>query len=113
MNAMRDAPEHGRDNPDGIIAGVTEDVTPKPTPPADAELADPHWFREPTRREHWMAAGLFIAFGVFFVLLFFLTAGLWFRWVTLGLGVYSIVHGLGHARQARSARDAAGTDTGE
>ena len=71
-------------------------------PEADADpQADPEWFREPSRREHWIAAGLFVGFGVFFVLLFFVTAGFWFRWVTLGLGFYSILHGLGHARRAR------------
>ena len=66
----------------------------------DVEAADPDWFREPSRREHWLAAGLFVGFGVFFVLLFVVTAGWWFRWVTLGLGIYSIFHGLGHARAA-------------
>jgi hypothetical protein len=35
------------------------------------------------------------------VLLFFVTAGFWFRWVTLGLGFYSILHALRHARRAR------------
>ena len=69
------------------------------------EAADPAWFRGPSRREHWLAAGLFVAFGVFFVLLFVVTAGWWFRWVTLGLGVYSVLHGLGHARDAAAARD--------
>ena len=69
------------------------------------EQAHPEWFREPTRREHWIAAALFVGFGVFFVLLFLVTYGFWFRWVTLGLGLYSVVHGLGHARDARrSAR---------
>jgi hypothetical protein len=71
-----------------------------PDSPPDGE-ADPQWFREPTRREHWLAAGLFVAFGVFFVLLFFVTYGFWFRWVTLGLGLYSLLHGLRHARDAR------------
>ena len=47
-----------------------------------------------------MAAGLFVGFGVFFVLLFVVTDGFWFRWVTLGLGLYSILHGLRHARTA-------------
>ena len=67
------------------------------------DAADPDWFREPSRREHWLAAGLFVGFGVFFVLLFVVTAGWWFRWVTLGLGIYSVFHGLGHARDARRA----------
>ena len=72
------------------------------TPPADAppDAADPHWFREPTPREHWIGAGLFVGFGVFFVLLFVVSAGFWFRWVVLGLGGYSILHGLRHALDA-------------
>ena len=73
----------------------------RPDPTETTEVADPQWFRGPTRREHLLAAGLFVAFGLFFVLLFFVTAGFWFRWVTLGLGFYSILHGLGHARRAR------------
>ena len=72
--------------------------------PVQREAADPEWFREPSRREHWLAAALFVAFGIFFVLLFVVTAGWWFRWVTLALGVYSVVHGLGHARDAVRAR---------
>ena len=69
----------------------------------DPNVADPHWFREPSRREHWFAAGLFVAFGVFFVLFFVVTDGFWFRWVTLGLGLYSVLHGLRHARSAAGA----------
>jgi len=65
---------------------------------------EPEWFREPTPREHWIAAWLFVGFGVFFVLLFFVTYGFWFRWVTLALGGYSVVHGFNHARDARRAR---------
>ncbi len=56
------------------------------------------WFREPTRREHGMAAALFVFFGIFFLALFIVVAGWWFRWVIAGLGVYSILHGAGHAR---------------
>jgi hypothetical protein len=62
---------------------------------------DEEWFREPTAREHRIAAALFVSFGVFFVLFFFVTAGFWFRWVTLVLGIYSILHGMHHARDAR------------
>lgn len=75
---------------------------PAPDAPPEAE-ADPQWFRPPTPREHWIAAALFVGFGVFFVLLFFVTYGFWFRWVTLGLGFYSVLHGLRHARMARHA----------
>jgi hypothetical protein len=81
-------------------------ANPDPSAPAGIpDAADPRWFRPPSRRERWMAAGLFVGFGVFFVLLFFVTAGFWFRWVTLGLGFYSVLHGLGYARSA--ARPAA------
>lgn len=70
-------------------------------PQEPQEQAHPEWFRESTPREHWIAAALFVGFGLFFILLFYVTAGLWFRWVTLGLGFYSILHGLRHARDAR------------
>ena len=60
------------------------------------------WFRDPDRREHRIAGGLFIGFGVFFVLLFFVLVGWWFRWVILGLGVYSCLVGIRHARNVRS-----------
>jgi hypothetical protein len=56
------------------------------------------WFRPPTRREHRIAAALFVGFGLFFVALFLVTEGFWFRWVVLALGVYSILHGVRHAR---------------
>ena len=65
------------------------------------EAADAEWFREPTRREHWIAAALFVAFGAFFCVLFVVLSGWWFRWVVLGLGVLSALHGLWHAIAAR------------
>jgi len=73
-----------------------------PEHPSNPEtpLADEQWFREPTRREHLIAAGLFVGFGIFFVLLFLLQRGWWFRWCILGLGVISIVHGLRHGVDA-------------
>ena len=67
--------------------------------------ADPDWFREPTPREHRIAAALFIGFGVFFVLLFLVQSGWWFRWVILGLGVISTIHGARHALDARKRFD--------
>jgi fatty acid desaturase len=67
------------------------------------EAADPDWFREPTPREHRMAAALFVAFGVFFALSFVVLSGWWFRWVILGLGVLSALHGLWHAAASRRA----------
>jgi hypothetical protein len=75
------------------------DTTSQPT-----EIADPRWFREPTPREHKLAAALFVAFGVFFVALFVVLSGWWFRWVILGLGVISILHGLWHAVEARPVK---------
>ena len=68
------------------------------------EAANPEWFREPTRREHRIAAGVFVGTGVFWIILFFVLAGWWFRWVIIVLGVYSILHGLRHARDARRAK---------
>src|SRR4051812_44439646 len=78
-------------------------LPPDPTsqPP---EIADPRWFREPTPREHKLAAALFVAFGVFFAALFVVLSGWWFRWVILGLGVISILHGLWHAVEARPVK---------
>ena len=73
---------------------------PDPTREPATEEANPEWFREPTPREHWIAAWLFVGFGVFFVLLFVVTYGFWFRWVTLGLAGWSVLYALGHARRA-------------
>jgi len=67
-------------------------------PAAVAAAAQADWFRPPTRREHGMAAALFVFFGLFFLALFVVTSGWWFRWVIAGLGIYSILHGAGHAR---------------
>jgi hypothetical protein len=65
------------------------------------ELADPNWFREPTRREHIIAAAIFIGFGLFFFLFSFVWVDRWFRWAIVGLSVISVLYGLGHARDAR------------
>ncbi len=61
------------------------------------EISDPTWFREPTRREHFIGAALFVGFGLFFVALYVVLAGLGFRWVILGLGIFSILRGCWHA----------------
>ena len=76
----RDMDEHGASNPDADVGAGAD------------------WFRPPTRREHRIAAFLFVGFGLFFVALFLVTAGFWFRWVVLALGVYSVLHGVRHAR---------------
>ena len=68
------------------------------------DVADPRWFREPSRREHWLAAGLFVGFGAFFVMLFLVQRGWWFRWIVLGMGVLSVLRGLRHARSALRGR---------
>jgi fatty acid desaturase len=58
------------------------------------------WFREPSRREHWIAGALFVGFGIFFLLLFAVQRGWWFAWVVMGLGIISILHGLRHMLDA-------------
>jgi hypothetical protein len=74
---------------------VTEDLKAH-----SPEAADADWFRPPTRRERWIAAGLFLGFGAFFFAYSFVWTGSWFRWAILGLGVWSVVYALGHARRA-------------
>jgi len=70
--------------------------------PANAsEAAHPDWFRPPTRREHWMAFGLFLGFGLFFLALFILHRNWLFRWIILGLGFWSIYGAFRHAVDAR------------
>jgi hypothetical protein len=70
----------------------------------DGEAADPEWFREPTRREHWIGAALFSGFGLFFLLFFFVERGSGFRWIILGLAVISLGRGLRHAVKALRRR---------
>jgi hypothetical protein len=62
------------------------------------EVSDPSWFRAPSPRERKIAAALFIGFGLFFVALFVVLSGWWFRWVILGMGGYSILEGIRHLR---------------
>lgn len=76
-----------------------DDVDQQPTP----ELAHPEVFRGPTPREHRIAAALFVGFGLFFAMSYVVLSGWWFRWVILGLGVWSVVIGLRHWRDARAA----------
>lgn len=76
----------------GILA--TDPIEP------DSAAADEEWFREPTRREHVIAAGLFVGFGAFFVVWFGVQSGWWFRWVILGLGLVSLYHGVRHGVDA-------------
>ena len=60
------------------------------------EASDPDWFRAPTVRERRIGAALFIGFGIFFLALFVVLSGWWFRWVILVLGGYSILVGFRH-----------------
>ena len=69
----------------------------------DDQPGDPAVFRAPTPREHRIAAGLFVGFAVFFLLLHVVLSGWWFRWVILGLAVWSLLYGLRHWADARSA----------
>jgi fatty acid desaturase len=62
---------------------------------SDAER-NPDWFRAPTMRERRIAAALFAGFGLFFIALFFVLSGWWFRWVILVLAGYSILAGVRH-----------------
>lgn len=79
-------------------------------PLADPDAPEDAWFREPNRREHLIGAGVFLGFGLFFLLLFPVLAGWGFRWVIAGLGLWSILRGLGHircaARKGRKDADA-------
>jgi hypothetical protein len=72
------------------------DSSPDIPPP----VGDPRWFREPSAREHGIAAGLFVGFGVFFVLLFIVQRGWWFGWIVLGMGIVSLLLGARHALDA-------------
>ena len=59
--------------------------------PNESGYSDPNWFRVANARERRIAAALFIGFGLFFVALFVVWSGSWFRWVLLVLGGYSIL----------------------
>jgi len=82
-----------------------DEKPPSAAPPAPVEEAgDAEWFREPTRREQWLGAGLFAGFGVFFLLFFYVQRGSNFRWIILGLGVISILRATRHMIKAIRAK---------
>jgi hypothetical protein len=89
------------------VAGIVQwrammfDDRPKSESPP--EHADAGWFRSPNRREHYIAAWLFVGFGLFFAVLFWVERNFWFRWVVLALAVWSVWHGLRHAADARKS----------
>lgn len=80
-----------------------DEMGDSPQDPDPLEQADRDWFRAPTPREHRIAAGLFLGFGLFFIALFFFQRNWWFRWVILGLGLFSAVRGLRHLLGAFSS----------
>ena len=65
---------------------------------------EPNCFRPPTRREHWIAAGLFGGFGAFFVVFFLFLHGWWFRWVILALGIFSLWKAIEHVNDQRQGK---------
>jgi hypothetical protein len=69
---------------------------PDENPESPHEIADPTWFRGPTPREHKLGAALFTAFGVWFVLLFFVVRDWSFCWVILAMAVVSLWRALWH-----------------
>jgi hypothetical protein len=71
--------------------------------PSPSQNSDTNWFRPPTRRENRIAAGLFIGFGIFFFILFWIQKNFWFRWVVLALAVGSIWYALRHVLDARQS----------
>jgi hypothetical protein len=83
------------------MASQTDEIHASEPAPGD-ELAEPTWFRAPTRRERLIGAGLFVGFGIFFALLFVVQRGWWFRWVVLGLAILSVWHGVRYAVAARA-----------
>lgn len=68
---------------------------------SESEEAHQDWFRAPNPRERRIAAALFIGFGLFFIALFVVLSGWWFRWVILALAGYSVLEGLRHLRGIR------------
>lgn len=79
-------------------------MTTPPEHPDEKAEGHEEWFRPPTAKEHRIGGFLFIGFGLFFVALFFVLAGWWFRWVICGLGVYSFLHGFRHLQDARRTK---------
>ena len=80
------------------MLGMAEDMR-------DGQKADAGWFREPSRREHYIGGWVFLGFGIFFALSFGVLSGWWLRWVMLALGVCSVVRSLYHLVRARMAHD--------
>jgi hypothetical protein len=76
---------------------------PEQPTPTEPGATNEEWFRAPNAREHKIAGALFVGFGIFFLLLSIVWRGLWFHWVLVVLGGYSILAGVRHVLDARRA----------
>jgi Flp pilus assembly protein TadB len=83
---------------------MTEPLATNSTPATETQPS----FREPTPRERRIAAALFVGFGLFFVMLFVVLAGWWFRWVILALAFISIAYSWNHVQQLRRLKRSGG-----
>jgi hypothetical protein len=68
-------------------------------------VEDSRWFRAPSRREHCIAASLSLGFAIFFLLLFFVQRGWWFRWAIFFFAIFSTVRALRHAIAAIGGKE--------
>jgi len=70
---------------------------------SEEHAEESEWFREPSKRERRIAAGLFVGFGIFFCALAWVQRGWWFAWVILGLGGISLWAAARHAKAGFTA----------
>lgn len=75
-----------------------------PHMPDPAGQSDPS-FRPPSRREHAIAASLFLGFAAFFVLYSFVWRGSWLRWGILAMALWSALYALLHLSKLRHQGD--------
>ena len=78
---------------------------------SEQNAEESQWFREPSRRERRIAAGLFVGFGIFFFGLAWVQRGWWFAWVILGLGGISLWAAARHAKAGFTAETLRRGDT--
>lgn len=62
-------------------------------------------FRPPTRREHVIAAALFLGFAGFFIAYSFVWRGSWLRWGILAMALWSALYALLHLGKLRHQGD--------
>jgi|SRR5438552_2797584 len=82
--------EHSTSNTEHRTSGVQRSTSNAQLSTSKEEEIESPWFREPSRRERRIAAGLFVGFGVFFLALAWVQRGWWFAWVILALGAVSL-----------------------